>query len=226
MFCVAFRRDVFEKVGPLDERYEIGMFEDDDYAMRVRAAGFRVACALDAFVHHFGQASIGKLAATGEYGPLFHANRKRFEEKWGVSWESHHRQPDPAYEELVRRAHTLVGQALPPDARVLVISNGDDALLDLHGRTGSHFPQAEAGVYAGSHPADSASAIEHLEQLRDRGEEFLVVPETARWWLDHYAEFAEHLKANYPVVARDQETATIFALSGRSADDGGTGVGA
>src|SRR5439155_15137866 len=127
-------------------------------------AGLRVACAPDAFVNHFGQASIGKLAATGEYGPLFHANRKRFEEKWGVSWESHRRQPDHAYDELVRRAHTLVGRAVPPDARVLVISNGDDALLDLHGRTGSHFPQAEAGVYSGYHPAGRRSGAEQLAQ--------------------------------------------------------------
>ena len=30
MFCTGFRRDVYEKVGGLDERYEVGMFEDED----------------------------------------------------------------------------------------------------------------------------------------------------------------------------------------------------
>ena len=87
MFCVAMRRDLWERVGPLDEQFEFGMFEDEDYAMRVQAAGYRVDCAEDSFVHHFGQASLGKLAATDEYGPLFHANRKRWEEKWGRPWE-------------------------------------------------------------------------------------------------------------------------------------------
>jgi GT2 family glycosyltransferase len=82
MFCVAMRSGVWQRLGLLDEQFEIGMFEDEDYAMRARAAGHRVVCAEDAFVHHFGQASIGKLAASGGYGPLFHANRRRWEAKW------------------------------------------------------------------------------------------------------------------------------------------------
>jgi GT2 family glycosyltransferase/glycosyltransferase involved in cell wall biosynthesis len=88
MYCVAMRRSVFEKVGPLDERFSIGMFEDDDYSHRVRVAGYRVICAEDAFVHHFGQASFRKLS-TDEYSALFDRNRRLYEEKWNVTWEQH-----------------------------------------------------------------------------------------------------------------------------------------
>jgi len=88
MFCVALRREVFETVGPLDERFGVGMFEDDDYAHRVRAAGFEIVCARDAFVHHWMKASFSKMPEE-EYRALFERNRRLFEEKWGVVWTPH-----------------------------------------------------------------------------------------------------------------------------------------
>jgi len=60
LFCAAIRREAFELVGQLDERFEIGMFEDDDYGKRLRQAGYKVLCAEDVFVHHFGQGSFGE----------------------------------------------------------------------------------------------------------------------------------------------------------------------
>ncbi len=88
MFCVAMRREVFEKVGPLDERFGIGMFEDDDYAIRVRRAGYRIVCARDSFVHHWMKAAFGRIP-TVEYQMLFDRNRRLFEEKWGCPWIPH-----------------------------------------------------------------------------------------------------------------------------------------
>ena len=95
MFCVAWRRDVLREVGLLDERYETGMFEDEDYALRVTAAGYDVAWAADAYVHHAYHASIGKLLPSGEYVTLFRRNQAKFEEKWGICWESHRARPAP-----------------------------------------------------------------------------------------------------------------------------------
>src|SRR5207253_6238425 len=59
MFCLAFRRDVYERIGPLDERFGLGTLEDDDYARRAAACGFELLCAEDVLVHHFGEASFG-----------------------------------------------------------------------------------------------------------------------------------------------------------------------
>jgi len=95
MFCVAFRRDTYERLGPLDERYEVGMFEDEDYALRAKAAGLQVAWTPEVYVHHAYHASIGKLLPTGEYMRLVKLNQGRFEEKWGICWERHRALPTP-----------------------------------------------------------------------------------------------------------------------------------
>jgi GT2 family glycosyltransferase len=97
MFCVAFRRDTYERLGPLDERYEVGMFEDEDYALRAKAAGLHVAWTPEVYVHHAYHASIGKLLPTGDYMRLVKLNQGRFEEKWGICWERHRALPAPAH---------------------------------------------------------------------------------------------------------------------------------
>jgi GT2 family glycosyltransferase len=75
MFCLAMRRETYDRIGPLDEEFGIGMFEDDDYCMRAKSIGLRVVCAADVFVHHFGQAAFKKLIANGEYEKIFTDNR-------------------------------------------------------------------------------------------------------------------------------------------------------
>jgi SAM-dependent methyltransferase len=116
------------------------------------------------------------------------------------------------YEQLILRVRTTVETTLPESAVVLVVSKGDPRLLDFHGRTGWHFLRNEKGVYAGHHPADSAAAIEALERLRGEGAEYLVVPEVALWWLDHYVAFREHLDRHCRVVLRHDRTGVIYAL--------------
>lgn len=83
MYCVAARRSVLESVGPLDERFGVGMFEDDDYAHRVRLAGFRLVCAEEVFIRHVGQVSFDKLK---ERDAIYEANRAKFEAKWHTAW--------------------------------------------------------------------------------------------------------------------------------------------
>jgi hypothetical protein len=214
MFCAALRRDVVERVGNLDERFGLGMFEDDDYVLRVRASGYRVECAQDVLVHHFGQATLGKLAATGQYGQLFHENRRHFAEKWGTEWQPHPAGRSNGRLALVERVRDVVHEAVPPGAAVLVASRGDEELIDFDGRTGLHFPQVEDGVYAGHHPADGDEAIAHLEQLRASGAEFLVLPQPALWWLDHYQGLRDHLQQQCSLVARAEEACLVFALRG------------
>jgi GT2 family glycosyltransferase len=212
MFCLAMRRQTYQHLGPLDERYEVGLLEDDDYAERAREAGYQQRCVEDTVVHHFGEASFGKLVAGGEYTRILRANQQRYAEKWGRSWVPYARRPNPRYEREAEHLREAVKAAVPAGATVLVISRGDEALLQLNGRQAMHFPQAEDGGWAGHHPADSQEAIGHLEDLRDGGARYLVVPPTYTWWLNHYDGLREHLDSRYRAVVSDERAGAIYHL--------------
>jgi GT2 family glycosyltransferase len=84
-FCVAIRRTLLEKIGFLDEKFGLGMFEDDDYCLRAKKAGFSLGVVEDCFVYHKGSVSFGKLAVT-KYRALFEENRAYFRLKNGFDW--------------------------------------------------------------------------------------------------------------------------------------------
>ncbi len=111
-FCVATRRDVVDKVGPLDEGYGLGFFEDDDYCIRVRNAGYRLLCAEDVFVYHRGSVSFGKMPE--KVRALLKANRRRLEKKFGVRHEPTH----PRERQLDLAEACLAGGVDPRKARV------------------------------------------------------------------------------------------------------------
>ena len=94
--------------------------------------------------------------------------------------------------ENVTQVRAAVAEVIPRGARTLVVSRGDELLLDLAGLHAEHFPQT-GGVYAGHHPADGQAAVAHLEELHAQGADFLIVPAPSAWWLDHYREFAAYL---------------------------------
>jgi hypothetical protein len=120
------------------------------------------------------------------------------------------------YGRLVSRIRTIVETLVPEHATVLVVSRGDDELLEFDGPKGWHFPQGETGRYAGYHPADSAAAISHLEEQRAAGADHLVLPSTAFWWLDHYGLLADHLHEHYRAVV-EHDDCLVFSLGERTA---------
>lgn len=101
LYCVLIPRKVWDVVGELDTSFGLGMFEDDDYSMRIRQAGYRVIAAEDAFIHHFGNGSFAKLPSEQSL-QIFDRNKKRYEAKWGVTWQKHKMRPGvrPPFEEL------------------------------------------------------------------------------------------------------------------------------
>jgi glycosyltransferase involved in cell wall biosynthesis len=80
-FCVLMKRVVYETIGGLDERFGLGLFDDDDLAERARRAGFELAVAHDLFVHHFGSRTFVGGGIDAE--SLLDENARRFAHKWG-----------------------------------------------------------------------------------------------------------------------------------------------
>ena len=80
-FCVLMNRAVYETIGGLDPRFGLGLFDDDDLAVRARRAGFELAVAHDLFIHHFGSRTF---VGNGiDAGALLEENARRFAAKWG-----------------------------------------------------------------------------------------------------------------------------------------------
>lgn len=210
MFCTAFRRDAFEAVGPLDERFEVGMFEDDDYARRIAAAGMRLVCAEDVFVHHFGEASFSRLYADGARSQIFESNRQRFEDKWGIEWQPHSRRPSRSYENVVEEVRDVVADLLGHGGVVAVISKGDDRMVEARPTSARHFPSAPDGTFLWYHPATDEQAIAALVDDEVAGLTHLVVPESSFWWLDYYAGFKRYLDEHYHLLATPSANVQVF----------------
>jgi glycosyltransferase involved in cell wall biosynthesis len=120
---------------------------------------------------------------------------------------------DPlSYRQLANQVREIVRGAVPPDATVAVISKGDPELIKLDERRGWHFPQGEDGGYSGYYPPDGTAAVVHLEAVRARGAEYLVIPGVALWWLDSYPEFRQHLESRFQEVARRDGVCVVYSL--------------
>lgn len=90
-FCFLFKREIYEKVGLLDEIFSPGNYEDDDYSLRILQAGYELLLCEDTFIHHFGSGSFTKSSTEDErkkkihkYSMLLERNSKLFFQKWQV----------------------------------------------------------------------------------------------------------------------------------------------
>lgn len=83
--CFMVHRSVFKKIGTFDEGFRIGGFEDADFFMRAKLAGFQLGTTGSAFLHHFGsitQIAVRKTPVANSYGA---ENRAYFRKKWGLT---------------------------------------------------------------------------------------------------------------------------------------------
>lgn len=80
-FCTLFKTEVLQKVGFLDEIFEKGNFEDDDYCMRINNKGLLTAIDNTVFIHHWGSTTFK--ANNMKFKELMLKNGTLFMKKWG-----------------------------------------------------------------------------------------------------------------------------------------------
>jgi GT2 family glycosyltransferase len=120
-----------------------------------------------------------------------------------------------AYTAVVERLRDRLGAALPAGTTVAVASRGDEKLVTLPGRTGMHFPRGADGRHLGHHPETGTDAARHVEEVRAQGAEYLVFPETERWWLDYYEALKERLLGSHIEVLDEPGVGVVFELAER-----------
>ncbi|MHB2026053.1 MAG: glycosyltransferase family 2 protein [Elusimicrobiota bacterium] len=77
-FCLLIKRELIDKIGVLDERFGPGGYEDYDYCLRARQAGYKTVVAQEVFVHHYG----GKGYSNMDYDYHRRVNREILARKW------------------------------------------------------------------------------------------------------------------------------------------------
>jgi GT2 family glycosyltransferase len=115
--CFMVRRSVFAAVGPFDENFRVGQFEDADFFLRAQRAGIKMATTGGAFLHHFGSVTQNAIrqAPLPENASYYAANRAYYLRKWklgaprrlGQRWRRKTRNWRQRTVERLRHGHSL-----------------------------------------------------------------------------------------------------------------------
>lgn len=174
-FCFLLKREVYEQIGGLDEVFSPGNYEDTDYSLRIRMAGWNLLICRDTFIHHFGNASFTKSSTSQEYEKkvqrykaLIAKNKKILHEKWNLS---------PLYGRYSPWLYALQLKKTNPDVLLLTEYAGENPYILKH-----RYRQANIDILI-NHKGDAktfcndfhvvycrdinVSAVQHLQRMYD-----------------------------------------------------------
>lgn len=78
--CMMMKREVVKRIGFLDERFGIGNYDDVDFCMRAKEAGFRIGLCMNLFVFHFCHSTFNELGL--DVNKIIAENANRYRDKW------------------------------------------------------------------------------------------------------------------------------------------------
>jgi hypothetical protein len=197
-------RDYVGKAGFLyDSVSEVAELVAKPIPEELRQEGFENAKKSDAFEHKRTLTALWRRAAGLGNGPGHVPRAAAAEYDWGrcsTNW---------GWKEQAYSAARELSSVVPPYGTFILADEaqlGDDFLADSRA-----IPFVESdGHYAGP-PADDETAIGEFERLRHTGASHIAFAWPAFWWLDHYAGFHRHLRANFPCVLQNDRV-VVFDL--------------
>jgi GT2 family glycosyltransferase len=84
--CVMMKRELYDAVGGLDERFLIGDFEDSDLCLKVRDKGLEIACLpFPVTLIHLERQSLSGVGAPGFRDDVVRYNAWRHDARWGAT---------------------------------------------------------------------------------------------------------------------------------------------
>jgi GT2 family glycosyltransferase len=87
-FCMAFKKSLFDEIGPFDESLWPCSGEEIDFCFRAREAGKTVGIVHDVYVHHEGNLTFMDMEKSGalKYGDICKRNNLHLAERWGADF--------------------------------------------------------------------------------------------------------------------------------------------
>ncbi len=81
-YCMLIKKSVIDDIGLFDEIYGLGHYEDIDFCMRAKKAGYKIGIAEDVYIHHFGTITWSKRKEL-KFHETINKSKEIFIKKWG-----------------------------------------------------------------------------------------------------------------------------------------------
>jgi SAM-dependent methyltransferase len=131
------------------------------------------------------------------------------------SWDIVTQTPRPSWPEnwdaALRTAMTELEMVIPEGAACILVDDGQWAVTDeLSQRRILPFIERD-GRWWGP-PENDQAALQELARLRQRGAGYFAFAWPSFWWTEHYAQFSQYLREQYPCLL-ENERLIVFDLT-------------